>query len=226
MSESVLLVEDEPQARQLLHAALTGAGYRVFLAEKLAMGWNLFTAEKPSLVVIDIGLPDGSGLDLCEKIRQHKTHGRTPVIILTAKADTDVKVAGFKAGADQYLIKPLQPAEFLLWVEALLRRVQYDTEVGDELVAGECRIDLKSRLIAFKGQTISYLTNREFDLLYFLVKKRPQVLSRKFLLSQLWHTITVDQVVNTHISNLRRKLPPELADHIQTVPGKGFRFME
>src|SRR5581483_8613696 len=122
------------------------------------------------------------------------------VIILTAKNESEIKIAGFKAGADQYLVKPLQPAEFLLWVEALLRRVHYDTEVGDELVAGNLRIDLKARLITFKGQTISYLTNREFDLLYFLVKKRPQVLSRK--------------------------LPPALADHIQTVPGKGLRYME
>jgi len=224
VNKTILIVEDEAHVRAVFESALVANGYRVLLADTLEIGWNLFGRENPDLVIIDIVLPDGSGLELCGKIRQHKTLNRTPVIILTGKHEIESKTAGFRAGADQYLVKPLPPQELVLWVEALLRRLSYEEGDEDLLDAGGCRIDLKSRLVSFKGQTFD-LTNKEFDLLYCLVKKRPQVLSRKFLLSRLWHTITVDNVVNTHINNLRRKLPQELADKIQTVPGKGFRFM-
>jgi DNA-binding response OmpR family regulator len=92
--------------------------------------------------------------------------------------------------------------------------------------AGDCAIDVNAHLVRYKDQVIPYLTCKEFELLYFLVKKRPQVLSRKHILSKLWHTIAVDRVVDTHLANLRKKLPVELADKIQSVPGKGYRFLE
>lgn len=223
---TILLCDDEPMIRKSYETALLEAGYRVLPADRIAIGWHLFTTEAPDLAILDVMLPDGTGLELCEKIRGHKTLSRTPVIIITVKPEFDLKKAGVLAGADQYLIKPLESKELLLWVEALLKRMDYDKEEGDVLKAGDCQIDLKARIVNYKGQAFSQLTNKEFDLFYSLVKKRPQVLSRKYILHTLWHTITVDHVVNNHINNLRKKLPQELADKIQTVPGKGFRYID
>lgn len=205
--------------------ALSGAGYRVHEADGVAVALHLFRTHEPDLAVLDLELPDGSGLEVCKGIRAHKTLSATPVIMLTGKGGLDDKGAGFEAGADQYLVKPVAPRELLMWTGALLRRLKLDAGEGEELRAGELGIDLKSHLVRFKDRTISNLTVKEFELLYFLVRKRPQVLSRKFILSNLWHTVAVDNVVDTHIFNLRRKLPPEAADKLQSVPGKGFRYL-
>ncbi|MFA5141303.1 MAG: response regulator transcription factor [Elusimicrobiota bacterium] len=227
MSEkTILLVEDDPETRSDLQAVLSSKGYRALATDLTSTGWHLFTSHKPDLAILDLSLPDGSGLDLCKKIRDHAELRFTPVIILTGRSELESKAAGFKAGADQYLVKPVAPTEILLWVEALLRRVEYAQEDGDILQAGDCSIDIGSHLVHFQGETIPYLTCKEFELLYYLVKNRPKVLSRKHILSRLWHTIAVDRVVDTHLANLRKKLPQELADKIQSVPGKGYRFLE
>ncbi|MCX5788944.1 MAG: response regulator transcription factor [Elusimicrobia bacterium] len=226
MSKTILLVEDEPNSRAIAQAALSGTGYRVIATDGVTPAWHIFTNEKPDLAVVDINLPDGSGLDLCKKIRSHPELGTTPVVILTGQSGFENKAEGFSAGADQYLVKPVAPQELILWVEALLRRLAYDTEEGDTLKAGDCEIQVKSHIVTYKGEPITNLTGKEFDLLWYLVKNRPKVMSRKQILSKLWHTITVDHVVDTHLTNLRKKLPQELADKIQTIPGKGFRFLE
>lgn len=225
-TKAILVVEDDAATRQVLHSVLTSNGYRVLATDRVASGWHLFTSEKPDLAILDLGLPDGNGLEFCKRIRDHKDLGLTPVIIMTAKSEFDSKVAGFKAGADQYLIKPVPPEEVVLWVQALMRRLSLDKDEGGVLQAGDCSIHADSHLVRFKGAEIRYLTVKEFELFYFLVKNRPKVLSRKHILSNLWHTIAVDHVVDTHLTNLRKKLPRELADKIQTIPGKGFRFLE
>jgi DNA-binding response OmpR family regulator len=175
---------------------------------------------------LDNYLPDISGLDICRRIRSHGSLFATPVIMLTGQAGLEEKEAGFAAGADQYLVKPVSPRELILWVQALLRRLGFDNEEGVTLAVGDLEIDKTSYLVRFQGQVMPHLTGKEFDLLYFLVKHRPKVLSRKQILSQLWHTITVDRVVDTHISTLRRKLPTLLSDRIQNLPGRGFRYFE
>ncbi len=226
MGKTILLVEDEPQSRNIAQSVLTATGYRVIATDSLTPAWHLFSTEKPDLAIVDINLPDGSGLDFCKKIRAHPERGTTPVVILTGQSGFETKMEGFTAGADQYLVKPVPPQELVLWVEALLRRLAYDTEEGDTLKAGDCEIQVKSHIVKWKGTDITNLTGKEFDLLWYIVKNRPKVLSRKQILSKLWHTITVDHVVDTHLTNLRKKVPQELSDKIQTIPGKGFRFLE
>ncbi|MFA5138713.1 MAG: response regulator transcription factor [Elusimicrobiota bacterium] len=224
-SRRILLIEDDAETRSGIESMLIANGYEVLPTDLLSTGWHLFTTQKPDLVILDLGLPDGSGLDFCQKLRDHESLGSTPVIMFTAQSGFDTKLAGFKAGADQYLTKPVAPKELSLWVEALLRRLGYDKDEGDVLLAGGCEIDLRARLVRFKGKLIPYLTCKEYELLYFLVKHQPQVLSRKQILSTLWHTVAVDHLVDTHLTNLRRKLPRELAVKIQAVPGKGYRFL-
>lgn len=222
--KTILLIEDEALSRGAAALALTSAGYRVLETDGIAEGFHLFQKEKPDLVVLDVGLPDGSGVDLCRKFRAHKNLAATPVILLTAKGELGDKESGFDAGADQYLVKPVVPRELLLWVQAMLKRLQFDQGGTGQLEAGELTIDPAAHLVKFRDATILNLTVKEFDLLYFLVRNRPKVLSRPYILNNLWHTVAVDRLVDTHMGNLRRKLPPDLADKLHTVPGKGFRY--
>lgn len=221
----VFLLEDDPGIRVPLREALSAAGYLVAEADRIDVARQLLRTAQPAIAVLDIELPDGSGVDLCKEIRASKTLAGTPVILLTGKGQLEDKGQGFEAGADQYLVKPVQPREVIMWVGALLRRMKIDTGEADVLEAGELAIDVKSHLVRFKGETISTLTIKEFELLHFLARKRPQVVSRKQILSNLWHIVAVDNIVDTHLHNLRKKLPKELALRIQSVPGKGFRYM-
>ena len=109
-------------------------------------------------------------------------------------------------------------------VESLLRRLVSERGEGASLDAGDLKIDLETMVVRFKGELVAKLTPKEVELLHYLVKKRPQVVSRKQVLSGLWRTVAVDHVVDTHIGNLRKKLPLEVSDRIQNVPGKGFRY--
>jgi len=224
--KTVLLVEDDALVRRDVALALAAEGFRVIESDLGKVGWELFLSKRPDLAILDLTLPDIGGIELCEKIRGHKELGRTPVIILTGRSQPDDKLSGFKAGADQYLVKPVAPTELALWAEALLRRVALDAGETDILRIGELELDNNSRMVRYRGEEVPYLTAKEFDLLYFLAKKRPQVLSRKQILSTLWRTVAVDGLVDTHLYNLRRKLPQALADRIQAVRGKGFRFLE
>ncbi|MFA6434058.1 MAG: response regulator transcription factor [Elusimicrobiales bacterium] len=226
MKKQILIVEDDAELAMVIKFTLAESGYDVTISDLISAGFNIFHNNHPALVIVDIDLPDGSGLDLCKKIRAHKSLGSTPIIILTGHADIDTKVLGFSSGADQYLNKPISSGELLMWVTALLKRVDLDKNGAPtgKITAGSLAIELETRLVKYKGETISTLTVREFDLLYTLVKNRPKILSRKFILSGLWDTVAVDHLVDTHIYNLRKKLPRDLAEAIQSVPGKGFRF--
>lgn len=221
--KTVLLVEDDAGVRTPLRVAFEAAGYRVLEADLAAVGLNEFRTKEPDLVVLDVELPDGTGLEVCKSIRAHKTLAKTPVIMLTGRGGFEQKGEGFGAGADHYLVKPVHPRELLLWAGSLLRRAEPE-EGGDVLEAGELSIDRAAMVVRFKGEPLPKLTVKELELLYFLVRKRPGVLSRKHILSTLWRTVAVDHVVDTHIGNLRKKLPPEVSDRIQNVPGKGFRY--
>lgn len=222
----ILLVEDDPSVAMALESALSGAGYEVLSTDLINSGFNIFQNSKPNLVILDVDLPDGSGMDLCKKIRAHKPLATTPVILLTGHAELDSKVQGFACGADQYLTKPITAGELLLWVSALLKRVDldHDADSADKITVGELVIKNDCRLLKYKEETIANLTSKEFELLYALVKNHPKVLSRKFILSNVWNTVAVDHLVDTHVYNLRKKLPHELAEKVQSVPGKGFRY--
>ncbi|TBR25923.1 response regulator transcription factor [bacterium] len=221
--KTVLMVEDDAGVRAPLRAAFEAAGYRVLEADGIAVGLNEFRTKEPDLVVLDVELPDGTGLDACRSIRAHKTLSKTPVIMLTGRGGLEQKGEGFEAGADHYLVKPVHPKELLLWAGSLLRRTGEDAGAG-AVTAGELSVDREAMVARFKGEPLPKLTVKELELLHFLVLKRPAVVSRKHILSKLWRTVAVDHVVDTHIANLRKKLPAEVSDRIQNVPGKGFRY--
>ena len=226
MAESqptVLIVDDEADVRDPLRDALSAAGYAVEEAVNLEAARRALKS-KPAVIVLDLKLPDGSGVDLCREIRANADLAKTPVVMLTGKRRMEEKDEGFAAGADQYLVKPVQPHELVLWVQALLRRLKIDAEEPEVIEAGDLTVEVKAHLVRYKGEMIKDLTAKEFDLFAFLVRKRPQVFSRKELLSKAWHTVAVDNVVDMHLHNLRRKLPEELALRVQSIPAKGFRY--
>ncbi len=224
-SAKLLLVEDDATAREPLRDILAASGYRVLEADTIEAAKHLFTRQSPDLVVLDVHLPDGTGLEFCKAVRAHKTRAATPIIMLTGAGRLDDKTAGFSAGADHYLVKPIDPQELVLWVRSLLRRAMAELEPGDRIEAGDLTVDLAAHVVRFKGADITDLTVKELELFSFLVRSRPKPLTRKYILSCLWRTVAVDHVVDTHIGNLRKKLPPELSDRIQSVPGKGFRYL-
>lgn len=225
-AKTILVIEDDVDTRRLVSQALAGLGHRVLEAGGIAAGLSLFKAQRPDLVVLDVNLPDGSGVEACAGIRAHPERGNTPVIMLTAEGRLEAKEKGFAAGADQYLVKPLHLSEFLLWAGALLRRTEGGAASADALRAGELLVDPEARLVRWRGAALTDLTAREFDLFHALVRQRPKVLSRRYIMSSLWRTVAVDHLVDTHLRNLRNKLPPELAERVQSVPGKGFRFLD
>lgn len=224
VDKTVLLVEDDAEARQILAAALSQAGLRVLEAESAKMGLHLFRSGRPELLILDVNLPDGSGIEVCRGARQHPELGAVPIVMLTGLGQFDAKSEGFFAGADHYFVKPVEPRELVLWVRALFRRLALDKDEGKVLEAGPLAIDPKGRVVRFDGELLRDITAREFDLLYALVRRRPKALSRRFILSKVWRTVATDNVVDAHVRNLRRKLPREAGDRVQSVPGRGFRY--
>lgn len=222
--EKILVIEDNPEISFLIKTFLEEAGYKVLVSDLLGSGFNLLQNQQPSLVIVDVDLPDGSGFDFCRKVRGNKPLASTPIIILTAHSDVKDKMVGFSCGADQYLTKPIEPVELEMWVKALLKRVIIDTAPAAAAETGDLVINEETQLVKYKDVTVENLTDREFRLLQILVKNKPKVLSRKYILSKIWNTVAVDHLVDTHIYNLRKKLPEALAAQIQSVPGKGFRF--
>ncbi|MFA5139804.1 MAG: response regulator transcription factor [Elusimicrobiota bacterium] len=223
MPARIIIVEDDPHALSLIRDSLSASGHACIYAGTCAEGWREIEAAKPDLVILDVGLPDGSGVELCAKIRSHPLLAPTPIIMLTALGGLDDKTSGFRAGADRYLVKPFQFAELKLWVDALLRRVKLDEREGGILRAEDFVVDPGRHTVATAGRIISDLTRKEFDLLYELVRHSPRVLSKEFILSALWHQVLRDNTVEVHIKNIRSKLGPS-AKRVVTIPSVGYRF--
>ncbi len=224
MSDSVLIVEDHKETGELVKAALEDAGFRAACVSSVKEALAYMSAGAPCLIVLDIALPDGSGLEISRWVRANASLSDIPIIVLTGKDAIADKGRGFQAGVDQYLIKPINMDELVMWAKALLRRVAMDKSGGASLKAGALEMEVRSQMARYKGEPLHDLTRREFELLYALAKNSPRIMSRIEILSQVWRTVAVPNLVDTHMFNLRRKLPRELADSLQSVSGKGFRF--
>ena len=225
MLQKILLIEDEPDIRKTLEYNIAREGYDVITAPSLSEGRNHLNSSSFSLILLDLMLPDGSGLDLCREIKSDKEKTATPIIILTAKDDEVDKVVGFELGADDYVTKPFSVRELILRIKAVLKRgerKQENLEVQRQF--GDLLIDVDSHEVFVNDQSIT-LTALEFKLLRQLVDRRGRVQSRDQLLSDVWgySADVTTRTVDTHIKRLREKLG-SMGKYVQTIRGVGYKF--
>ena len=226
MSVKILIIEDEPDIRRNLEYNLGREGFNASSVGSLDEAGEKLKSKKFDLILLDLMLPDGSGLDLCKKIKSNSETEATPIIILTAKDDEVDKVVGFELGADDYVTKPFSVRELILRIKAILKRSDTKTKevVEVERQFGDLKIDVDSHEVHVDSQLIE-LTALEFRLLKELVDKRGRVQSRDQLLSEVWgyNAEVTTRTVDTHIKRLREKLG-SMGKYVQTIRGVGYKF--
>ena len=221
----ILIVEDEPDIRKNLKYNISREGFDVITAGSLSESEEIVNSNSISLILLDLMLPDGSGLDLCKKFKSNSKTESIPIIILTAKDDEVDRVVGFELGADDYVTKPFSVRELILRIKAVLKRGQTKKEVLEvERQFGDLSMDIESHEVYVNNDEID-LTALEFRLLRHLVDRRGRVQSRDQLLSDVWgySAEITTRTVDTHIKRLREKLGP-MGKYVQTIRGVGYKF--
>lgn len=225
--KKILIIEDEPNIRELVLYNLQANGYEGIQAEDGIMGITMVHTEKPDLILLDIMLPGKNGYDICRELRSEGNN--TPIIMLTAKTEEIDKVLGLEFGADDYISKPFGIRELMARIKAVLRRYENiaperTSTIEHILTIDDLEINIERHQVTVNGQNVE-LTLKEFELLSYLAEKRGHVVTRDQLLDKVWgieyagETRTVD----VHIRYLRKKLGDE-DKYIETVRGKGYKL--
>jgi two-component system KDP operon response regulator KdpE len=224
MSARILVVDDERQLRLTLRRSLDGYGYTVREAEDGGSGLAAFDAFKPDVVLLDLVLPDMSGVDVCRELRL--SH-RTPIILLSVVGDEQTKIAALDEGADDYLTKPFSAGELLARIRVALRH-SAGPSGQSRIEAGDLSIDVETREVRLSGREVR-LTPTEYNLLKYLATNAGRVLTHPMILRAVWGGAYADDnaVLRTCINQLRSKLGDDAADpqFIRTDPGVGYRFV-
>jgi two-component system KDP operon response regulator KdpE len=233
-SPVAILIEDEPQIRRFVRLALEGEGWQVHEAETAKRGLLDAGTRKPDLLVVDLGLPDGDGLDL---IRDVRSWSNVPIVVLSARADESDKIAALDAGADDYLTKPFGVGELLARVRANLRRPRGapddagTTGGSDEdpvFSFGEVAVDRQARIVRRKGEEV-HLTPIEYRLLMVLIANVGRVMTQRQLLKDVWGPSHTEQshYLRIYMGHLRQKLErdPAQPEHLLTETAIGYRLM-
>ncbi len=221
----VLIVEDEAPLRRFLRAALVAQGYRLVEAETASEGLQRATEHNPDIVLLDLGLPDGDGLDVTSRLREWTG---VPIIVLSARGQERDKVQALDVGADDYLTKPFGTSELLARIRVALRRVAERTPTQEPVVSlGEVTVDLARRLVTRAGKPV-HLTPHEYKLLTTLLKYAGKVVTHKQLLKEVWGPQAVSQThyLRVYMAQLRQKLEadPARPRYLTTEPGVGYRL--
>ena len=221
----VLIVEDEADIRRFVRMALESEGYEAFEADGVKRGLIEAGTRRPDLVVLDLGLPDGDGVDF---IRDLRSWSSCPVIVLSARSNEADKVAALDAGADDYLVKPFAAGELMARVRAQLRRQQQATTNEAQFSFGDVHIDLARRIVERGGQPL-HLTPIEYRLLTYLVAQANRVITHRQLLNLVWGPGHAEDThyVRVHMANLRKKIEVDASrpKHLITEAGIGYRFV-
>lgn len=223
---TILVVDDETQIRRALRSILSTRGYDVIFAASGAEGLALAIDRYPELVILDLALPDLSGLAVCRELRTWYT---APILVLTVSGGDSDKIAALDIGADDYVTKPFSAGELLARVRALLRRASGQATALPIITAGELEIDLPQRRVRRAGKEI-YLTRIEFDILAYLAQNANTVVTSRMIIEHVWGPEYAEsqsaQTLRVHVSHLRQKIEPHPAvpRYLLTEPGVGFRF--
>jgi DNA-binding response OmpR family regulator len=226
MKNRILAVDDDMDILRVLRANLELHGYEVDTADTWAKSEKILSTRQPELIILDIMLPDGDGIEICRDLR--KRFPRIPIIMLTAKDKISDKVIGLESGADDYVVKPFETLELIARIKACLRRVCPVAE--ERVVIGNLRVDFKKQEVIISGKKIE-LTPKEYKLLCFFINNRGEVLDRETIRKNLWKESQIyswSRVIDVHIQHLRQKIEkdPSNPKYILTVPGAGYRFIE
>ena len=225
MASRVLIVEDEPDIRDLLAWHLEREGYQVSRSRSGLDALRQIEAAPPDLVLLDLMLPELDGLEVCRRLRRDRATASLPIVMLTARGEEVDRVVGLEMGADDYVVKPFSPKEVVARVRAVLRRTR-PAPGGEPVHVGGLAVVPGARTVAVDGAPLT-LTPKEYDLLWALVEARGRVLSREFLLDRVWGYRAAAEIesrtVDVHVRRLRVKLAAE-GWRIATVKTVGYRL--
>jgi two-component system, OmpR family, response regulator len=223
MTATLLVVDDDPQIRDVLRIALGQAGFKVVEAADGVAALSAVPKTAPDLVILDIGLPELDGLEVCRRLRRTS---QVPILFLTAQDDEIDRVVGLELGADDYVTKPFSPRELVARVRAILKRANGTLVEGPGIRRGILAVDRTRHLATVAGETVA-LTAREMELLARLMSRPEHVMPRPQLVDAIWGTNVhvSDRTVDSHLRNLRGKLAAAgCGDAIETVHGVGIRM--
>jgi two-component system phosphate regulon response regulator PhoB len=223
MSEKILIVEDEIDVAELLGHHLRGEGFSVEVANNGRAAFAVIKNQPPALIVLDLMLPEISGLELCRMIKSNPGTNHVPVVMLSARIEEIDRVLGFELGADDYVVKPFSPRELILRIRAILRRLSPDTEQV-LLRVGNLVLD-RSRHEVRAADRVIDCTATEFKLLAILMERQGRVQERDRLLIDVWgyDSVIDTRTVDTHMRRLRDKLGPH-GSYIETIRGFGYKL--
>lgn len=222
---SILVIEDEPEIRKFLKAALTSHDFKPSFAESAKEGLKLITAHPPEIVILDLGLPDMDGLEVIKTVREWSA---VPIIVLSARGQEEDKVNALELGADDYLTKPFGVPELLARLKVALRHVRQSPNAASAVFeAGDVSVDLEKRVVKVKGEEV-HLTPTEYKLLAVLVKHAGKVITQQQLLKEVWgkHSTENSHYLRVYAQHLRQKLgdDPMRPRYLITEAGVGYRF--
>jgi DNA-binding response OmpR family regulator len=224
VAKTILVVDDEKRLVSVVEAYLEQEGYRVVKAYNGREALHVAREEKPDLIILDVMMPEMDGLEF---MQHHRKENDTPIILLTAKVESDDRVIGLELGADDYVTKPFRPRELLARIKAVLRRVGETKPVAGKLRSGDITLDREAHTVQVSDEYVD-LTPSEFDILTALMSTPGRVFSRLELLDRIQGTAYegYERTIDVHIKNLRAKIEPDSHEprYIQTVYGVGYRF--
>jgi two-component system, OmpR family, KDP operon response regulator KdpE len=226
MTQTLLVIDDEPQIRRVVRNAFEGNATRLLEATTGAEGIDLAASERPDLIILDLGLPDVLGVDVCREIRKWSA---APILVLSARHSDEEKVTLLDAGADDYVTKPFSTQELQARARALLRRAAIIDRLGQSRIEiGELVLDLHTRTLTRAGDVL-HLTPIEWELLRTLMSNAGRTLTHQHLFTQVWSGRKfgdAQQYLRVHVAHLRRKIEADTLRprYIMTEPGVGYRF--
>lgn len=220
----ILLVDDDAGILEFFGFNLAREGFQILKAGSGPMALALAKEFKPHLVILEIMLPDLDGIEICNQLRQIPETQNSLILFLTARGEDYSQIAGFEAGADDYIIKPINPKVLISRIHALLRRFRSIPEISGKIITREFVVDLDRYIVIKNGKEICF-THKEFELMHLLVSRPNKVFTREDILTRIWRGTVImgDRTINVHIHRIREKIG---TDQIKTIKNVGYKYEE
>ena len=219
-TNKILLVDDEKDILEFLSYNLEKEGFEIDTANNGKTALNKLSKFIPDLIILDVMMPEMDGIEVCEKIRENEQYDDILIVFLTARSEDYSELAGFSAGADDYITKPIKPKLLVSRVNAILKRKRKSID-NNSIKIGEISIDKTNHILLYSNEEI-HLARKEFNLLYYLMTVPGKVFTREEIISTIWKdTVVGDRTIDVHIRKIREKIG---SNHIKTIKGIGYKF--